>query len=113
MQQIGRRLGVEAKSLCQRVRNKDDILDRMVDVVLAEIELPADRSSWRPVALQAVDRRPPAPAQSPDVAAAGRFMETMDQLSVIGTTSATTKPWRSYRRSWARFDGSAKRVVSR
>ena len=40
-------------------------------------------------------------------------METIDQSSVIGTTSATTKPWRSYRRSWARFDGSAQRVVSR
>ncbi len=49
MQQIGRRLGVEAMSLYRHVRNKDDILDGMVDLVFAEIELPADRSSWRTV----------------------------------------------------------------
>jgi len=49
MQQIGRRLGVEAMSLYRHVRNKDDILDGMVDLVFAEIELPADRSSWRAV----------------------------------------------------------------
>ena len=47
MQAIGRRLGVEAMSLYRHVRNKDDILDGMVDLVFAEIELPADRSSWR------------------------------------------------------------------
>jgi AcrR family transcriptional regulator len=49
MQQIGRRLGVEGMSLYRHVRNKDDILDGMVDIVFAEIELPADRSSWRTV----------------------------------------------------------------
>ncbi|MFH1103800.1 MAG: TetR/AcrR family transcriptional regulator C-terminal domain-containing protein [Actinomycetota bacterium] len=49
MQQIGRRLGVEAMSLYRHVRNKDDILDGIVDLVFAEVELPADRSSWRTV----------------------------------------------------------------
>jgi len=49
MQGIGRRLGVEAMSLYRHVRNKDEILDGMVDLVFAEIELPADRSSWRTV----------------------------------------------------------------
>ena len=49
MQAIGRRLGVEAMSLYRHVRNKDDILDGMVDLVFAEVELPADRSSWRTV----------------------------------------------------------------
>jgi AcrR family transcriptional regulator len=49
MQRIGRRLGVEAMSLYRHVRNKDDILDGTVDLVFAEIELPADRSSWRAV----------------------------------------------------------------
>jgi AcrR family transcriptional regulator len=49
MQQIGRRLGVEAMSLYRHVRNKDDILDGLVDLVFAEIELPADRSEWRTV----------------------------------------------------------------
>ena len=49
MQAIGHRLGVEAMSLYRHVRNKDDILDGIVDLVFAEIELPADRSSWRAV----------------------------------------------------------------
>ena len=49
MQQIGRRLGVEAMSLYRHVRNKDDILDGIVDLVFAEVELPTDRSNWRTV----------------------------------------------------------------
>ena len=49
MQQIGRRLGVEAMSLYRHVRNKNDILDGIVDLVFTEVELPADRSSWRTV----------------------------------------------------------------
>jgi AcrR family transcriptional regulator len=49
MQAIGRRLGVEAMSLYRHVRNKDDILDGIVDLVFAEIALPADRSGWRAV----------------------------------------------------------------
>jgi len=49
MQRIGRRLGVEAMSLYRHVRNKDDILDGIVDLVFAEVELPADRSIWRTV----------------------------------------------------------------
>jgi AcrR family transcriptional regulator len=35
MQAIGRRLGVEAMSLYRHVRNKDDILDGIVDLVFA------------------------------------------------------------------------------
>ena len=49
MERIGRRLGVEAMSLYRHVRNKDDILDGIVDLVFAEVELPADRSNWRTV----------------------------------------------------------------
>ena len=49
MQRIGRRLGVEAMSLYRHVRNKDDILDGIVDLVFAEVERPADRSNWRTV----------------------------------------------------------------
>ena len=64
MQRIGRRLGVEAMSLYRHVRNKDDIVDGIVDLVLAEIELPADRSNWRTVLrAQAIfDPRGRAPA---------------------------------------------------
>jgi len=47
MQRIGRRLDVEAMSLYRHVRNKDDILDGLVDLVFAEIELPVDRPAWR------------------------------------------------------------------
>jgi AcrR family transcriptional regulator len=47
MQAIGRSLGVEAMSLYRHVRNKDDLLDGLVDLVFEEIELPADRSDWR------------------------------------------------------------------
>src|SRR4029079_14320660 len=47
MQRIGQRLGVEAMSLYRHVRNKDDILDGIVDLVFAEIELPADPSGCR------------------------------------------------------------------
>lgn len=49
MQAIGQMLDVEAMSLYRHVRNKDDILDGIIDLVFEEIELPADRSSWQPV----------------------------------------------------------------
>jgi AcrR family transcriptional regulator len=49
MQAVGRRLGVEAMSLYRHVRNKDDILDGIVDLVYAEVEVPAGLAGWRPV----------------------------------------------------------------
>src|SRR3974377_2131616 len=47
MQAVGRRLGVEAMSLYRHVRNKDDILDGIVDLVFSEIDLPASGTPWR------------------------------------------------------------------
>ena len=47
MRRLGERLGVEAMSLYKHVRNKEDLVDGMVDSVFAEIELAEDRS-WRP-----------------------------------------------------------------
>jgi AcrR family transcriptional regulator len=48
MQRIGRRLGVEAMSLYRHVRNKDDILDGLVDLVIGEIEPPdLVNADWR------------------------------------------------------------------
>ena len=41
MRRLGKALGVEAMSLYNHVRNKDDVLDGIVDLVLDEIELPA------------------------------------------------------------------------
>jgi AcrR family transcriptional regulator len=47
MRKIGEQLGVEAMSLYRHVRNKEDILDGMVDLVFSEIELPASGAEWR------------------------------------------------------------------
>lgn len=47
MRQLGQRLGVEAMSLYNHVRNKDELLDGMVDRVFDEIDLPASGADWR------------------------------------------------------------------
>lgn len=47
MRALGRHLGVEAMSLYNHVANKDDLLDGMVDLVIAEIELPEPDADWR------------------------------------------------------------------
>ena len=47
MRRLAQALGVEAMSLYHHVANKDDILDGMVDVVFAEIELPAIDVDWK------------------------------------------------------------------
>jgi AcrR family transcriptional regulator len=47
MRKLGQALGVEAMSLYHHVANKDALLDGMVDLVFAEIELPAAGTGWR------------------------------------------------------------------
>lgn len=47
MRTIGRQLGVESMSLYRHVRNKEDILDGIVDIVFSEIELPASGADWK------------------------------------------------------------------
>jgi AcrR family transcriptional regulator len=47
MRRLGRELGVEAASLYHHVNGKDQILDGLVDVVAAEIELPKPSPDWR------------------------------------------------------------------
>lgn len=47
MREVASRLGVEAMSLYNHVRNKDEILDGMVDLVVEEIRLPSDEGDWR------------------------------------------------------------------
>lgn len=48
MRTLADRLGVQAMSLYNHVRNKDDLLDAMVDAVYAEIDLPdAGGGGWR------------------------------------------------------------------
>jgi AcrR family transcriptional regulator len=47
MRELGRKLGVEAASLYNHVAGKDDLLDGMVDLVVAEIDLPSGDVGWR------------------------------------------------------------------
>src|SRR5438128_11470911 len=47
MRRLGQKLGVEAMSLYNHVRSKEDMLDGMVDVVFSEIDLPATGADWR------------------------------------------------------------------
>ncbi|HEY7132687.1 MAG TPA: TetR/AcrR family transcriptional regulator [Candidatus Limnocylindrales bacterium] len=47
MRKLGQELGVEAMALYRHVRDKDDILDGVVDRVVAEIELPEPDPDWR------------------------------------------------------------------
>ncbi len=77
MRRLGQELGVEAMALYRHVRDKDDLLDGMIDTVVAEIEHgdPADdwTQSMRDLALAArreMLRHPWAPAvlvQRPNV----------------------------------------------
>ena len=46
MRKLGQEVGVEAMSLYNHVRNKDDILNGMVDVVFSEIDLPSHGMDW-------------------------------------------------------------------
>jgi TetR/AcrR family tetracycline transcriptional repressor len=46
MRKLGSALGVEAMSLYNHVVNKDDVLDRILDQVLREIDLPAADLPW-------------------------------------------------------------------
>lgn len=47
MRRLGMELGVEAMSLYNHVANKDDLVDGILDLVAAEIELPLDGPEWR------------------------------------------------------------------
>lgn len=47
MRRIGTALGVEGMALYNHVANKDEILDGIVELVLAEIPLPADDCEWK------------------------------------------------------------------
>lgn len=47
MRGLAQQLGVEAMSLYHHVRNKQDLLDGMLDAVYAELELPSSEGEWR------------------------------------------------------------------
>src|SRR3954453_13843345 len=46
MRKLGQRLGFEAMSLYNHVANKEDVLDGMLELVLAETEAPASEGAW-------------------------------------------------------------------
>ena len=54
MRRLAQELSVEAMSLYTHVRNKDDLLDGMVDAVISEIPLSADGVDWKSSMRQAV-----------------------------------------------------------
>ena len=47
MRKLGHELGVEAMSLYNHVKNKEEILDGMVDLVIGEIDLTPDGADWK------------------------------------------------------------------
>lgn len=49
MRRLAQALGVEAMSLYNHVANKEDVLNGIVDLVVAEIELPAIGADWKAV----------------------------------------------------------------
>ncbi len=46
MRKLGQEVGVEAMSLYNHVRNKDELVNGMVDIVFSEIDLPAAGEDW-------------------------------------------------------------------
>lgn len=47
MRKLGQLLGVEAMSLYNHVKNKDDLLDGLIDLVFAEVPLPSVGAGWK------------------------------------------------------------------
>ena len=47
MRKLAQKLGVEAMTLYYYVAKKDDILDAILDLVVSEIDLPADGGNWK------------------------------------------------------------------
>ena len=46
MRKLAEALGVKAMSLYNHVKNKDDLIDGIVDIVASEIELPDVNADW-------------------------------------------------------------------
>lgn len=46
MRNLGQEVGVEAMSLYNHVRNKEELLNGMVDLVFSEIEIPSGERDW-------------------------------------------------------------------
>ena len=60
MRKLGQELGVDAMALYRHVRDKDDLLDGVVEVVVGEIERPPRRRALEGRAARARDGGPGA-----------------------------------------------------
>jgi AcrR family transcriptional regulator len=47
MRRLGQELGVDAMALYRHVRNKDDLLDGIVEVIVSEIDRPQPTKDWK------------------------------------------------------------------
>jgi AcrR family transcriptional regulator len=47
MRRLGQELGVEAMALYRHVRDKDDLLDGIIDIVVGQIERPRPGKAWK------------------------------------------------------------------
>ncbi len=65
MRRLGQALGVEAMSLYKHVKNKDAILDGLLERVLAEVELPNPAPDWEPQLRRAAQSMHDALARHP------------------------------------------------
>jgi AcrR family transcriptional regulator len=88
MRKLGQELGVEAMSLYNHVRNKEEILDGIVDLVIGEIDLSPSGADWKTsmrerviAARKVLVQHPWAPGAIESRTAAGpamlRYMDSM------------------------------------
>ena len=47
MRKLGQELGVDAMALYRHVRNKDDLFDGLIELIVGEIERPAPTGDWK------------------------------------------------------------------
>lgn len=100
MRRLAQELGVEAMSLYHHVANKDDILDGMVDAVLAEVPLRRPSGDWKATIRElaiathdALSRHPWAASLmlSRDIPARLRYMEAvLGSLRMAGFSAQMT-----------------------
>src|SRR3954465_14123815 len=102
MRKLGQTLGFEAMSLYNHVANKDDVLDGILDLVLAEMEPPASGGEWdaaiRRSAISVHDALRRHPWAAPLLMSAGhirearlRYMDALlGRLSEAGFSPHTT-----------------------
>ena len=56
MRRLAAKVGVEAMSLYNHVKNKEDLYDGLVELVLTEVELPPPGTPWSAITIRKVGR---------------------------------------------------------